>query len=60
MPCARHNEKNDMRVWCRLLGLEPELSLEKVNQAYDHVLVTATGQEILLDGVPKLVKDLEA
>ncbi len=27
----------------RLLRLEPGASLEKVNQAYDHILVTATG-----------------
>ena len=51
---------NDLDQCYRLLGLEPEASLEEVNQAYDDVLVTATGQEILIAGVPKLVKDLEA
>ena len=50
---------NDLDQCYRLLGLEPGASLKEVNQAYD-VLVTATGQEILMAGVPKLVKDLEA
>ncbi len=51
---------NDLNRCYRLLGLEPGASLEEVDQAYDDVLITATGQEILMSGVPKLVKDLEA
>ena len=51
---------NELDRCYRLLGLERGASLEEVNQAYDDELVTATGQEILMAGVPKLVKDLEA
>ena len=51
---------NDLDRCYRLLRLESGASLKEVNQAYGDVLVTATGQEILMAGVPKLVKDLEA